>query len=110
MSDALQLLSTISRSCWSHSGIPAGNDSMQKSTILLSSALISCSWTLFGGVPVNSEDAPAATDDASTTINTITMIFLDAINSYINEHSRIFNVSDYIYLIVTSKSSQITLL
>ena len=83
---------------------------MQKSTILLSSALISCSWTLFGGVPVNSEEAPAATDDASTTINTITMIFLDAINGYIDEHSRIFNVSDYFYLIVASKFSQITLL
>jgi hypothetical protein len=41
--------------------------------------LISCSSTLVDGVPVNKEEAPAATDDARTAINTITRIFLVAI-------------------------------
>lgn len=39
---------------------------------------MSCFSTLLEGVPVNNVEAPAATDDARTIINTTTRIFLVA--------------------------------
>jgi hypothetical protein len=43
---------------------------------------------------VNNEEAPAATDDARTTINTITRIFLVATTIYINSIPRFLMLVD----------------